>query len=65
MQYLYNILKSGGVKEVVLGNLYYGGCSLAQHLDFVSNNKPVYKYYKNVSGNWELTESYRFSDAVK
>lgn len=65
MQYLYNILKSGGVKEVVLGNLYYGGCSLAQHLDFVSNNKPVYKYYKNVSGNWELTENYRFSDAVK
>ena len=65
MQYLYDILKSGGVEEIVLGNLYYGGCSLAQHLDFATNNKNVYTYYKNTSGNWQSTANYVLTDAVK
>lgn len=64
MQYLYGMLKSGGVEEIVLGNLYYGGCSLAQHLDFARNNKNVYKYYKNTSGSWTMKENYVLSDAV-
>ena len=52
MQYLYDIMKSGGVENIVLGNLYYGGCSLAQHLDFAKNNKPKHTYY--------IPQSYRF-----
>ena len=51
MQYLYDIMKSGGVEQIILGNLYYGGGSLAQHLDFAKNNKAVYTYYKNTAGN--------------
>ena len=31
MQYLYQIAKNAGVEEIVLGNLYYGGCSLDEH----------------------------------
>ncbi len=65
MQYLYEMLKDGGVENVVLGNLYYGGCSLAQHLDFATNGKAEYKYYKNTSGSWEKTENYLLSDALK
>ena len=65
MQYLYQIMKSGGVEEIVLGNLYYGGCSLAQHLDFAQNDKNVYTYYKNTSGAWVTNQNYRLSDAVK
>lgn len=65
MQYLYEMLKSGGVEEIVLGNLYYGGCSLAQHLDFATNNKNVYTYYKNTTGNWQSSSNYVLTDAVK
>ena len=42
MQYLYDIARSGGVEEIVLGNLYYGGCSLAQHLGFAKSDSPSY-----------------------
>ena len=65
MQYLYNIMKSGGVENVVLGNLYYGGCSLAQHLDFAKNSKPNYTYYKNTTGSWNKTDNYVLADALK
>lgn len=65
MQYLYDIMKSGGVENIVLGNLYYGGCSLAQHLDFAKNNKPNYTYYKNTSGSWDSTAKYLLVDALK
>lgn len=30
--------------EVCIGLLYYGGCSLQQHYDFVTNNNNVYEY---------------------
>ena len=53
MQYLYGIAKDAGVETVVLGNLYYGGCSLQQHLTFGTKNSPSYTYYKNNSGSWE------------
>ena len=64
MQYLYDIAKSGGVEEIVLGNLYYGGCSLAQHLGFAKSDSPSYTYYKNTSGKWESTKSYKMSAAI-
>lgn len=64
MQYLYQILKDGGVEEIVLGNLYYGGCSLDQHYKFFTSDSASYKYYKNTTGTWELTENYKASDAL-
>ncbi|MGM9642299.1 MAG: DUF4886 domain-containing protein [Eubacteriales bacterium] len=64
MQYLYEILKDGGVEDVVLGNLYYGGCSLDQHYTFNVKNSAGYKYYKNTTGSWTLTENYKMSDAL-
>ena len=64
MEYLYQIAKAGGVEEIVLGNLYYGGCSLQQHLGFAKADSPEYTYYKNTSGKWESTKSYKMSDAI-
>ncbi len=64
MQYLYQIAKDGGVEEIVLGNLYYGGCSLAQHLSFAKADSGSYKYYKNTTGTWGVTENYKMSDAI-
>lgn len=48
-QYLYNLAESDGLC-VVIGNLYYGGCSLQQHFDFLQENKPAYAYRKIMNG---------------
>ena len=64
MEYLYQIAKAGGVEEIVLGNLYYGGCSLQQHLGFATADSPEYTYHKNTSGKWASTKSYKMSAAI-
>ncbi len=64
MQYLYQIMKDGGVEEIVLGNLYYGGCSIDQHYSFGKSDSASYKYYKNTTGTWKLTENYKMSAAL-
>ena len=64
MEYLYQIAKAGGVEEIVLGNLYYGGCSLQQHLGFATSDLPEYTYYKSTNGKWISTKSYKMSDAI-
>lgn len=53
MQYIYEIAKNLGVKEVVLGNLYIGGASLSDHINQIENKKSDYIYYKNTTGIWE------------
>lgn len=64
MQYLYQIAKSAGIEEIVLGNLYYAGCSLEQHLSFAIADTASYTYYKNTSGNWGSTSKYKIKDAL-
>ncbi len=64
MQYLYEILKEGGVEDVVLGNLYYGGCSLDQHYNFNKSDSASYTYYKNTAGIWEKSEDFKMSSAL-
>ena len=36
-----------GKREIIIGNLHFGGCSLAQHLVFFDNNDSPYEYFKN------------------
>jgi hypothetical protein len=52
------------VEEIVLGNLYYGGCSLQQHLGFATTDSPEYTYHKNTSGKWVSTKNYKMSAAI-
>ncbi len=42
-------------QKVLIANMYYSGCSLAQHVEFETGDKPVYVYYKNDSGVWKET----------
>ena len=45
-------------QEVVVGALYYSGCSMASHAKYLTNNMPEYDYYKkdntNVNGAWTI-----------
>lgn len=46
MTYAHEIAKADGV-NMVCGVLYYGGCTVRQHVDFIKNSKAVYTYFKN------------------
>ena len=46
MAYVHEVARADGI-NLVAGVLYYGGCTLEQHNDFIFNRKNVYTYYKN------------------
>ena len=52
-QYLYELAAADSIK-VIIGNLYYPGCSLERH---VNNDIPDYRYRKIVDGNTEQRDS--------
>jgi len=54
--YLYEIAKAQGVENVVVGRLYVGASTLKQHVDRANNDKPVYEYTKNNTGEFVSTE---------
>ncbi len=52
-------------EQTVLGVLYYQGCSITQHIDFYEKATPVYRYYKNESGSWEILRDCTFETALR
>ena len=56
--HLYDLLKSADYDQVILGNLYIGGCSLDTHWNNISGNLSAYQYQKNDdNGEWVYTEN--------
>ena len=39
-------------QKIVLGVMYYSGCTIAQHVGFYQKESPVYSYRINRDGNW-------------
>lgn len=64
-EYLYQIAEDLGYKNITLGNLYIGGCSLEKHLSNAKSDSASYTYYTNTNGEWKSTNSYKISTAVK
>ena len=56
-QWLYGIAKDGGIDNVILGNLYIGGCTLYAHSSNADSNKAAYTYYKNETGVFQTAEN--------
>ena len=44
--YLYDICRSRGMTEIIIGNAQIGGCSLDTHAGNILENKPAYAYKK-------------------
>ena len=65
MEHVANIALSLGCKQVKLGNLYVGGCSLNHHFYHAQGDLGAYKYYTNDGTGWQVTEGYKISDAVR
>ena len=43
-------------QEVVLGVMYYSGCTVDQHVTFATEQQAVYVYFRNTSGSWDRIE---------
>ena len=52
MMYLPFVLQAAGIKNVVLGRLYIGGCTLERQVKEYESNSPSYVYPKSVGNNW-------------
>ena len=64
--HLYEVLESAGYEEIVLGNMYIGGCSLDTHWSNMKNNTAAYDYYyRSASTNgWRHTYSQTLDTAI-
>ncbi len=56
-QLLYDIAVAEGCTDVVIGRLYYSGCTLERHVNWAKSNEAGYIYTKNNSGKWETIEN--------
>ncbi len=65
MQHLWNICKSAGVEEVVLGNLFISGCTLDTHWSKIESGANSYTFYKNTNGKWVTNKKFTALDAIK
>lgn len=64
MEYLWHILRAGGVESVILGNLAIGGCPVALHADNIATDAPAYLYGKNTNGEWRWVSDQTFSHGL-
>ncbi len=63
-QHLHDIAAADG-KEVIIGNMYIGGCSLERHLTNAKENKPAYKYRKiGLDGKKVETKEFTLEQAL-
>lgn len=59
------VAHSFGVKNVKIGTLYVGGCSIDKHFIHATEDMGVYEYYVNEGEDWECTENFKIGDAIK
>ena len=65
MAYVYDIAYAAGAKEVYLGNLYIGSCTVEKHLTNAKEDNAAYTYYTNEVGAFESVSKHKMSDAIK
>ena len=62
-QYLYELAKAAGI-EVVIGNMYIGGCDLDKHYANMQSDAGAYEYRKVVAGEKKNSSGVRLSEAL-
>ncbi|MBR2615926.1 MAG: DUF4886 domain-containing protein [Clostridia bacterium] len=51
--------------DVDVATMYYSGCSISQHVNFATANKPVYRYSVNKNGTWVSEEEFTMARALR
>ncbi len=64
VKYVRDIAENLGVKNVVIANLYIGGCSLEMHRNNAVSGEKVYEYRKNNNGEWINKTSVALDEGV-
>ena len=57
MEYLQPILYEMGYRDIFLGNLYIGGCSLETHANNITSGASAYDYRVCTTGTWSSSKS--------
>ena len=61
---LYNILEQLGYDDIIVANLYIGGCTVATHKSNLTNDAAAYTYRINKDGTWNNKNGYKASKAL-
>lgn len=51
-------------QELVLGALYYSGCTVSKHVQFATEKQNAYSFHRNDSGSWETTKDANIDTAL-
>lgn len=62
-QYLYDLAKATGI-EVVIGNMYIGGCDLDKHWSNLQSDASAYEYRKIVAGTKDNRKSASIAEVL-
>ena len=62
-QYIYEIAKAAGINDVIVKNMYIGGCSLESHYSNAIQDKAAYNYQYYENGSW--VRSYSYDTSIK
>ncbi len=65
MEYVAEIAKDLGVKNIKLGNLYIGGCSLSKHYNNAIKDLKSYEYRTNQGNYWTNKKGVSISEAIE
>jgi hypothetical protein len=65
MAYVYDIAHAAGAKEVYLGDMYIGSCTVAKHLKNAKEDNGAYSYFINEADKWVEHTKHKMSDAIK
>lgn len=65
MEYVANIALDLGVKNVQLGNLFIGGCSLSKHYNNAIKDLKAYEYRTNDGSGWKNRKGVSISEAIE
>lgn len=58
-EYLPGLLEAAGIRNVILGRLYIGGCTLERHCNEFETQGHEYVYRKSVANCWETVKRYQ------
>ena len=64
IQWMYEIAEDYGI-NVIVENMYIGGCTLDTHYSNILNDSPNYQWVHRVGSTWERKSNYRLSIAIQ
>ncbi len=65
IEYVADIAKDRGVKDITLGTLYIGGCSIKQHFQNAATDSATYEYFVNHGDGWSSTLGHSILQTVE